>query len=1033
MFSIEPKRGIKSGGTVVRIIGHHLTCSTNLAIKFTAFNTECTILNITTMPRDQLPYSMGDEDLEPSSDMFDLIYCRTPSIPLNQKHSIQLSTEIELKMDDYTQKLDEHLFKFEYLDDPLIIRIEPERCIASGGLNLTIHGRDFDHLQSTHLILSSLPLTTMNQRSLHTLNNNNIFRSECFIRSGNLIDCPIPQIRDQRVLSGDKSVEYSLYIEFNRLGTRFLMLNNQLQRKLLVFPDPKFDADQIFTDKTPIILIKGQNLLQAARENDYLVLLMDEAGILLDECNMTSITNNMIACILPDFAQNYSTSPDYIQINRIRNKRDDLANQIGQVRVKLGRNFDHKIGHIRFEKQLKLHSSLRSKYYELFEMKFIIIAACSISFVLFSTMIACFVVLRRRQNKQIRQLKRMQNEFENLEMRVARECKEAFTELQMDIGELVQTTLNQTGAPFNDFETYCIKILFPNANESEKFFLKHPSIMTLNHDNMKNGLSMLSHLLLNKKFLLNFIHTLESDTQNFLLNDRVQLASYLSICLYDKFDYFTDILLTLLSELIEKVVVSGKTNPKILFRRNESIAEKMLANWFAFLLYDFIRDCAGTPLYILFLSIKQQIYKGPVDAITCEARYSLSEDKLIRQSIDYESMIIRVQLQDMNDLTHEISVKVLNCDTITQVKEKILDSFFKGYPYTKRPRVNELDLVYVPNDWMQSKSGKMILHDEDRSCKIDSDDFKKFNTLAHYKISNGALFYLIPSQNDTLSDPLVNRNAENMTLLSKSSKSSSSPPTYSKLSPNSSTDTGNNGIYSIMNGSTIGLTEAAYSKNYSNYFNPHSKLDTMNLKNQAGKSAAHKKYHLIKPSDAFLSTKNEDITAKLVSEVYLTRLLATKGGMQSFVDDFFESVFSTAHGSNVLPFAIKYLFDFLDDQAAHHGIQDPDVVYTWKSNALPLRFWVNIIKNPDFVFDIHKSNIVDASLSVIASTFMDSCSQSKLDLNKESPSGKLLFYKEVHKYRKWVESYYSEIRQMPRISEQDLGEMLTQESRVSIF
>jgi plexin A len=175
----------------------------------------------------------------------------------------------------------------------------------------------------------------------------------------------------------------------------------------------------------------------------------------------------------------------------------------------------------------------------------------------------------------------------------------------------------------------------------------------------------------------------------------------------------------------------------------------------------------------------------------------------------------------------------------------------------------------------------------------------------------------------------------------------------------------------------------------------------------------------------------EEITAKLVSEVYLTRLLATKGGMQSFVDDFFESVFSTAHGSSVLPFAVKYLFDFLDDQASLHGITDPDVVHTWKSNSLPLRFWVNIIKNPDFVFDIHKSNIVDASLSVIAATFMDACSQSRLDLNKESPSGKLLFYKEVHKYRKWVESYYGQIRQMPRISEQELSEILGQESKKS--
>ena len=387
---------------------------------------------------------------------------------------------------------------------------------------------------------------------------------------------------------------------------------------------------------------------------------------------------------------------------------------------------------------------------------------------------------------------------------------------------------------------------------------------------------------------------------------------------------------------------------------------------------------------------------------------------------------------------HEISVKVLSCDTINQVKEKILDAFFKGHPFSKRPNVDDLDLIYIPSEW--NKSGRLILFDEDKTCKIDNDDFKKLNTLAHYKISNGALLILVYRQsyqllqspsNDCNSYTLLDtvRNAENMTLLSKSSKSSSSPPTYSKLTSNEYA------AFSTINGSTTGLSEALFnSANSTRLKQNHQSItrNTLNIHNDK----KNKKYHLIKYNGLISSTtpnikddKKQEIAAKLVSEVYLTRLLATKGGMQSYVDDFFETVFSTAHGSNVLPHAIKYFYDFLDEQANLHGITDPDVVYTWKSNSLPLRFWVNIIKNPDFVFDIHKSNIVDASLSVIASTFMDSCSQSRLDLNKESPSGKLLFYKEVHKYRKWVESYYSEIRQMPKIPLSEMNELLTEESK----
>ena len=71
--------------------------------------------------------------------------------------------------------------------------------------------------------------------------------------------------------------------------------------------------------------------------------------------------------------------------------------------------------------------------------------------------------------------------------------------------------------------------------------------------------------------------------------------------------------------------------------------------------------------------------------------------------------------------------------------------------------------------------------------------------------------------------------------------------------------------------------------------------------------------------------------------------------------------------------------------------------------SLPLRFWVNIVKNPDFVFDIYKSSIVDSCLSVIAQTFMDSCSMSQQKLSKDSPSSKLLYAKDIPKYKKWVE------------------------------
>jgi len=61
-------------------------------------------------------------------------------------------------------------------------------------------------------------------------------------------------------------------------------------------------------------------------------------------------------------------------------------------------------------------------------------------------------------------------------------------------------------------------------------------------------------------------------------------------------------------------------------------------------------------------------------------------------------------------------------------------------------------------------------------------------------------------------------------------------------------------------------------------------------------------WHLVRHDSD--NTKDER-SNKMVSEIYLTRLLATKGTMQKFVDDLFETIFSTAHRGSALPLAIK--------------------------------------------------------------------------------------------------------------------------------
>ena len=58
--------------------------------------------------------------------------------------------------------------------------------------------------------------------------------------------------------------------------------------------------------------------------------------------------------------------------------------------------------------------------------------------------------------------------------------------------------------------------------------------------------------------------------------------------------------------------------------------------------------------------------------------------------------------------------------------------------------------------------------------------------------------------------------------------------------------------------------------------------------------------------------------------------------LQPYVDKVFESIFTIPQGRQ-LPKAIKSLFDFLDLQASDLGIQDSEILHTWKTNRYVLK------------------------------------------------------------------------------------------------
>ena len=199
----------------------------------------------------------------------DVVYCRTP--PFNELVSLNrgAGTFISMKMDEYVQFLNESQFKFEFVDDPKIYSIEPSETILSGGLVMRIRGRDFDAIQTTHLIVSASPILVSSSTE-KTGEMSSFFKSQCVIVNATNIECVIPQIRDKRMQQQNlnhfgqhnhelavEPLAYSIYVQFNEISNKFANRYPGDLQHIQVYPDPVFDEAQLFSDKKPIILIKG--------------------------------------------------------------------------------------------------------------------------------------------------------------------------------------------------------------------------------------------------------------------------------------------------------------------------------------------------------------------------------------------------------------------------------------------------------------------------------------------------------------------------------------------------------------------------------------------------------------------------------------------------------------------------------------------------------------------------------------------------------------------------------------------------------
>ncbi|KAK1801097.1 hypothetical protein P4O66_022797 [Electrophorus voltai] len=934
---ISPSKGPMAGGTRLTVHGSQLLTGLSTDLQAFVGSQPCRIVN-----------QVSDTQL----------VCRTSHS--NQTAELPVSVLFGQKAKKIVGNV-----VFHYLEDPVITDATPVESFYGGGRNITVSGQNLDVVQQPMMavLFEEVGSVAVRQRRYSHVSARNILlnstmatrKAPCVSLSSAQMTCPSPSApQGSRVAR--------VWFEMDNVHVDFESIR---KAPFMYHPDPELYPLNREDQNSPIrfkpggvLAVEGKGLTLAMSRDEVVAHLGDQ------ECDVKTLDDTHLYCEPPEEQPH---GVDHTALPILKVQMGGLEFNLGSVQYDSGTHSP-----VPLEAQVGLAAS----------------AAVVVLIVLVVILMYRYgnispdddggddfkySVCRRKSKQAMRDYKKVLVQLETLEINVGDQCRKEFTDLMTEMMDL-SSDVGGPGIPFLDYRTYAERIFFPGQRGAP--LSQNLDLPESRRQTVEQGLAQLNNLLNNRLFLTRFIHTLE-EQQNFSQRDRGYVASLLTMTLHDKLQYFTDVMKSLLGDLVQQYVVK---NPKLMLRRygprphgdlcpgsdssdrwidwTETVVEKMLTNWMSICLYSFLKEMAGEPLYMLFRAIKYQVDKGPVDAVTGKAKRTLNDSHLLREDIEYCSVTLTVLVKSGVEV-QPCPVKVLDTDTITQVKDKILDQIYKGAPFSQRPSADSLDL-----EWRSGQAGHLTLSDDDVTAIVQG-HWKRLNTLQHYKVPDGATVALIPRSQ-------------------------------------SSGITGVNQIY--QTGEKTPMLEGEEEEGL-------------------------RLWHLVKSSEDpeipkhRKSSMRERERAKAIPEIYLTRLLSMKGTLQKFVDDVFVAILSAKRPP---PIAVRFFFDFLDDMAEKHGIDDPETVHIWKTNSLPLRFWVNILKNPQFVFDVQVTDSVDAVLSVIAQTFIDSCTTSEHKVGRDSPVNKLLYAREIPRYKQLVERYYSDIHSAASGCYQEMNSMLTE-------
>lgn len=569
------------------------------------------------------------------------LVCKTSPLLEDQ----QTFYELTVSVDNANRTLNS---RFDYAPDPRVVSVQPQVAFKSGGRQLIVRGRHFNSIQR--------PLMFFLDRQTGRLASEN---SICQVFNATLMLCPSPALLPNRAYRLDRralrsresegssknafSIESVNIFErssakdsaetvpdlsvYDRFHVGFVMDAVESVKRLNEFtvtlvPDPvylPFSNGRKFITRNEPLILEGTDLNLSSSEIDVRVTIGGEL------CKVTLISVTKLVC-----------QPPFSQIDEQRSKLLLETNivdpeDIGPLVVVRVGYLEFVLGRLVYDDSdaasMLLAETGASGMWDAALIGAIVGVCVTLSA---AAIVAIALWWKRKIWQAEKEYERVRLRMDSLESNVRQECKQAFAELQSDISDLVSAGLGSQGLPYQPRQVFADKILF-----REDGVTKASSDWQEYDDVLGESVASFEELLSNRRFVSVLIGVLERE-HTIDRSDRARVAGLLAASLDRDMHSLTDVVLTLLGNAIARTP-QGKWHQNL---KEGSIMDALLVNWISLSMYDYLIESEnGRGLFLMYKAIKCQSEKGPVDAVTGHARFSLAEETLLKEQSEYESIV----------------------------------------------------------------------------------------------------------------------------------------------------------------------------------------------------------------------------------------------------------------------------------------------------------------------------------------------------------------------------------------------------------